>query len=224
MPYLRGALIEYESDFLGPLPNVVLFQFNPERVTRTLQIPERPTGAGSRETSQAGDVPVERLELTAAFSAADLLGEQDVLARASGIGPQLAALEMMVQPKGAIAGLIGEAIDEVGAALSGGGGGDGEATQPIPRERYPRLLFIWGPTRVLPVLIDSMTITESKYDVFLNPVEAEVRLGLTVIVPDSCTDDAVARGASKYTAIAKEALATANLANTAEQIVELIPI
>ena len=43
---LKGALIEYGSDFLGPLPNVVIFQFNPEQVTRTLEIPQRPTGAG----------------------------------------------------------------------------------------------------------------------------------------------------------------------------------
>ena len=40
MPFLmRGAMIEYGSDFLGPLPNVVIFQFNPESLTRTIQIP-----------------------------------------------------------------------------------------------------------------------------------------------------------------------------------------
>ena len=68
---LRGALIEYKSDFLGPLPNVVIFQFNPESLTRNLQIPSRPTGATSRETNQAGEVPVEKITLTAHFSAAD---------------------------------------------------------------------------------------------------------------------------------------------------------
>ena len=67
---LKGALIEYGSDFLGPLPNVVVFQFNPEQVTRTLEIPPRPTGAAGRETSQAGEVPLEKLDLTAKFSAA----------------------------------------------------------------------------------------------------------------------------------------------------------
>jgi hypothetical protein len=31
MPYLlQGALIEYGSDCLGPIPKVVTFQFNPE--------------------------------------------------------------------------------------------------------------------------------------------------------------------------------------------------
>ena len=62
MPYLlKGALIEYGSDFLGPIPNVVIFQFNPESLTRNIQIPNRPTGAGSRETTQAGDIPVEKI-------------------------------------------------------------------------------------------------------------------------------------------------------------------
>ena len=49
MPYLlKGALIEYGSDFLGPIPNVVIFQFNPESMTRNIQIPPRPTGASRR--------------------------------------------------------------------------------------------------------------------------------------------------------------------------------
>jgi len=50
MPFLmRGAMIEYGSDFLGPLPNVVIFQFNPESLTRTIQIPARPSGAAAPE-------------------------------------------------------------------------------------------------------------------------------------------------------------------------------
>ena len=56
MPYLmKGALIEYGSDFFGPIPNIVIFQFNPENLQRNIEIPDRPTGATSRETSQAGE-------------------------------------------------------------------------------------------------------------------------------------------------------------------------
>ena len=54
MPYLlRGALIEYGTDLIGPIPNVVIFQFNPESLTRSLKVPERPTGATARERTQA---------------------------------------------------------------------------------------------------------------------------------------------------------------------------
>jgi hypothetical protein len=92
-PLLKGALIEYGEDFMGPIPNVVLFQFNPESLSRTLQIPSRPTGAASRETSQAGEIPMESISLTAHFSAAQGLNDNHPLAHLFGIDHQLAALE-----------------------------------------------------------------------------------------------------------------------------------
>jgi hypothetical protein len=219
---LRGALIEYGSDFLGPLPNVVLFQFNPETMSRVIQIPPRPSGATARETTQAGELPIEKITIKAQFSAADQLNSNNPLARAFGIGPQLAALEKMVQPSNIIGGLIGEALDAIGDAL--GLGGDAAApTQPIPRQKYPRLLFIWGLTRVLPVVIESMTITEQQYDSLLNPIQADVSIGMAVNPIDKCSEDVIARGALTYTNTAKEAQAILNLANTVELVVDLIP-
>jgi hypothetical protein len=219
MVLLRGALIEYASDFFGPLPNLVIFQFNPDTLTRNISIPDRPTGASSRETSQAGEIPVERITLTAHFSAADQLNTGNIIAENLGIGPQLAALEKMVYPSNLIGGLLGEALDKIGDAL-GFGGGDDIAKQPIPREKYPQILFIWGKTRVLPVLLESMSITEQQYDSSLNPIQAEVALGLAVA---SNPDDKVGKGALKYSNIAKEAQAIVNLANTVELAIDLIP-
>lgn len=223
MPMLRGALIEYGAGLVGPIPNVVIFQFNPESLSRTLQIPSRPTGATQRETTQAGEKTFEKISFKAHFSAANMLADDKVLARMFGIGPQLSALEKMVQPSAKLAGLLGAALDAIGDAV-GLGGGDEPPAQPIPREKFPRTLFIWGITRVLPVTIDSLTISELEYDALLNPLRAEVDLALTVIAVDDCSDDVLAKGALEYTTMAKEAQAIANLANTAEQIVELIPI
>lgn len=219
---LRGALIEYGTDLIGPIPNVVVFQFNPESLSRTLQIPQRPSGATQRETTQAGEKTFEKISFKAHFSAADMLNDDKVLARMFGIGPQLCALEKMVLPSSKIAGLIGAAIDAIGDAI--GGGGDEPPAQPIPREKFPRTLFIWGLTRILPVTIDSMTISELEYDALLNPLRAEVDLRLTVIAVDQCSDDVLAKGALEYTTIAKEAQAIANLVNTVEQVAELFPI
>ena len=217
---LRGALIEYGSGLIGPIPNVVIFQFNPESLSRALQVPARPTGATQRETTQAGEKTFEKITLKAQFSAANMLDEDKALARLFGIGPQLAALEKMVLPSSKIAGLIGAAIDAIAGAVAP----PSPPAQPIPREKYPRILFIWGLTRVLPVTIDSMTIAEQEYDFLLNPVRAEVDITLSVIAIDQCSDDVLAKGALMYSTIAKEAMAMANLANTAEQIVDLIPI
>jgi hypothetical protein len=224
MPFLmRGAMIEYGSDFLGPLPNVVIFQFNPESLTRTIQIPARPSGAAARETTQAGEPSIEKITLKAQFSAADGMGTGNILARTMGVGPRLAALEKMVNPASKLGGLIGAAIDAVGDALGLGGGAEEAPRQPIPREKYPRILFIWGPFRVLPVVIESMSITELQYDFLLNPIQADVSIGLAVNAIDNCSDDTVGKGALEYSNMAKDAQAMLNLANTIEQIAELIP-
>ncbi len=218
---MRGALIEYGSDFMGPIPNVVIFQFNPETLTRTVQIPSRPASATARETTQAGEPSIEKITLKASFSAADEFGENKALARLFGVGTRLAALEKMVYPSNDLLAAIGAALG--GAAGAIGGGGGGAPRQPMPREKYPRILFIWGVYRVLPVIIESMSITEQQYDFLLNPVQAEVSITLAVNANDLCSDDEVAKGAMLYTNMAKDAQAMANLANTAEQIVELIP-
>jgi hypothetical protein len=224
MPYLlRGAMIEYGSDFLGPLPNVVIFQFNPETLTRTIQVPARPSGAAARETTQAGEPAIEKISLKAQFSAADGMGTNNVLARTMGVGPRLAALEKMVHPAGKLGGLIGAALDSIGDALGLGGGGGSDPRQVVPREKYPRILFIWGPFRVLPVVIDSMSITELQYDFLLNPIQADVSIGLSVNAIDNCSDDTVGKGALEYSNLAKEAQAILNLANTIDQVAELIP-
>ena len=198
---------------------MVIFQYNPEQLSRALQVPARPTGATQRETTQAGEKTFERITLKACFSAVNMLDEDKALARLFGIGPQLAALEKMVLPSSKIAGLIGAAIDAIAGAVSP----PSPPAQPIPREAYPRILFIWGPTRVLPVTIDSMTIVEQEYDFLLNPTRAEVDITLSVIATDQCSDDVLAKGALEYSTLAKEAMAIANLANTAEQVVDLIP-
>lgn len=218
--FIKGAMIEYGSDFLGPLPNVVIFQFNPESLTRTIQIPPRPSGGAARETSQAGEPSIEKISFKAQFSAADGMGTGNLLARTMGVGPRLAALEKMVHPAGPISGLIGAAIDAIGSALGGGGG---DARQPIPRESYPRILFIWGPFRILPVVIESMAITELQYDFLLSPIQADVQLSLAVNQIDNCSDDVVGKGALEYSNLAKEAQAILNLANTIEQVTELVP-
>ena len=220
---LKGTLIEYGTDLIGPIPNVVIFQFNPESLTRSMKIPPRPTGPAGRENTQAGEKPLESISFKAQFSAADELKDNKALARKFGVGPRLAALEKMVNPSAEITGLVGAAIDAIGKAIAGGGKGD-PPVQAIPREKYPKIIFIWGLTRVLPVVIDSMRISELEYDSLLNPIRAEVDIELTVNAVDTCSDDKLAKGALKYSTIAKEAQAIANLANTAEQIVELIPI
>ena len=225
---MRAALVEYSGVFLGPIPNVVIFQFNPEQLVRTITIPQPPSqGANGRkqrtETGTSPAPPTESFTITAKFSAVDDLGRGGALSavpRRFGIAPQLAALEKMVYPPKTPGGLIGAVIDAIGSAL--GVGDSTPATRKVPREKAPTLLFIWGPTRVLPVTVKSMTITEQQFDYLLNPVQAEVAIGLEVASapPD---EDVVAIGALTYTNMIKDTQATLNLVKAAELAVDIIP-
>jgi hypothetical protein len=225
---MRGALVEYSGQFLGPIPNIVVFQFNPESLSRTLTIPgvgpvnNSAANRPKRESGTTEAPATESFTVTAQFSAADDLGvggAVGMVPRLFGVGPQLAALEKMVYPPTTPGGVIGAAIDAIGDLL--GGGGEDAPTRPIPPQRVPRILFIWGPTRVLPVRITSMTIVEKQYDVLLNPVEAEVQIGLSVL---SAPVDPVASGAWEYSRMVKDTQATLNLAKVIEFAVDLVPI
>lgn len=228
---LPGALIEYGTGVLGIPLNIVVFQFNPESITRTLNLPAANTSgdperaARRREFGQLAAPPLESFEITAHFSAADDLGKggaASAIPRVFGVGPQIAALEKMAYPSaGLISGLIGAAIDAVGDAL-GLGGDDAGATRGVPRQPAPRILFIWGPSRVVPVRIKSMVVAEQQYDALLNPVQAEVRIGLEI--PNAAPPgDKVAEGALTYTATVKDAQAILNLAKAIELAIDVIP-
>jgi hypothetical protein len=227
--YIRGALVEYGGDFLGPIPNIVVFQFNPEQIARTLNIASRsdntPNKNAQLDTRQTSAPPTESFTITAHFSAADDLGKDSgasAIPRLFGVGPQLAALEKMVYTEGGIiSGAIGAAVDAIGGAL--GGGGNNNPQKPVPREQLPRILFIWGPSRVLPVDIKSMSITEQKFDPLLNPVQAEVQIGLQVTSFPKNSKDTIGKGALTYTQTVKEAQAVLNLAKAVELAVDVIP-
>ncbi|MGH6646432.1 hypothetical protein [Aquabacterium sp.] len=223
---LRGVLVEYGMNILGPIPNIVVFQFNPEQMTRTIVIPQPPaptSGQPRTETHAAAAPPSESFDVSARFSAADDLGAGGAVSaipRLFGVGPQIAALEKMVYPQATPGGLIGAAIDAVGSAISGPSATP--PSQPIPRVPLPRILFIWGPSRVLPVTITSMSIVEQKYDVLLNPIQAEVKIGMRVS-SQAPTDDMVGAGAYKYTQMVKDTQATLNLAKAIEFALDIIP-
>ena len=160
---VRGALISYEP--AGIIPQVVIFQYNPETLTRTLKA--KRSGENSKEKTLTGP-PQEDITLKIEIDAADQLekpgGNPSTVLL--GINPQLAALEMMLYPKSTtvIASMV---LAQVGAI---------EVTSD-----EPFTLFVWGPSKVLPVRITSFSITEQQYDTILNPIQAEVSLTLQVL-------------------------------------------
>src|SRR5262245_40656256 len=162
---LKGAIVGV--DIFNPLASVVIFQYNPDTMTRTLQA-QASGDAGSRsEALRLKGAPVETIKLDVEIDATDQLETGNTLAETTGIYPQLSALEMLLYPKSALV-----IANTVLLAL-----GTLEIIPPIG----PFTLLIWGLKRVLPVRLTEFSITEEAYDTGLNPIRAKVNLGLRVL-------------------------------------------
>jgi hypothetical protein len=207
MPALKGAFINLGAGLLGALPNVVVFQFNPETVSRTPSLAQPPppsTGAGSSDATQQPGQPTESMSFSLRIDATDQLASSNPIAAASGILPTLSALELLMVPADSLSLNL--------FSLSGG-----PAPFQNPPGKLPTVLFFWGPFRILPVTITSMSINETEYDQLLNPVRAEVSVSIQVLTPSQIASDATfALGAYKYTQGVKEVMAALNLINSAQ--------
>ncbi|MCS6886755.1 hypothetical protein [Chloroflexus sp.] len=156
---LKGALVSF--DLPNPQPAVIVFQYNPDTLSRTL---EAQTGSEGADALRIKGAPVETIKLDVELDATDQL-EQG--AAATGLHPQLAALEVLVYPKSSL-------VIANTALLNAG-------TIEILPPQAPFTLFIWGPKRVLPVRLTEFSIAEEAYDPQLNPIRAKVSLGLRVL-------------------------------------------
>ena len=164
---IKGALISYDP--MGFIPQVVIFQYNPEEMTRTLEAQRMQRQGDPAEVQRIKGPPVEKITLKVELDAADQLEkpEQNATAVAMGIYPQLSALEMMLYPKSSW--VIAKTI------LANAG-----AIEIAPPEE-PFTLFVWGISRVVPVRITNFSIAEKYYNPNLNPIAAEVSLTLEVL-------------------------------------------
>ena len=199
---LKGALIGV--DLFNPLASVVVFQYNPDTMTRKLE----PRGMGAEgdrgEAFRLSGPPKETITLALELDATDQLADANPLALASGISPTLAALEMMLYPKSAlvIANTIMSALGTV---------------EILPAEG-PMILFVWGPTRVLPVRLASLSIVEEAYDTLLNPTRAKVDLTLNVLSYTDLKITSPGNALFMVHQITKEVLATTNLFNSVQNV------
>jgi hypothetical protein len=127
-----------------------------------------------------------------------------------GLNPALAALEMMLYPK--VASVIAnDALSLVGTI------------EVIPIDG-PMTLFVWGPTRVLPVRLTSFSITEEAYDPMLNPTRAKVELSLTVLSYHDLSLFSPARALFLAHHMAKEVMAMTNVISSAANIGVSLPL
>jgi hypothetical protein len=163
---IKGAIIGVDP--FNPLASVVVFQYNPEKLTRTLQAQASGgEGAGFSEVMRLKGAPVETFRLEVEIDATDQMERGDSNTSKLGIYPQLSALEMLIYPKSLLV-----AANTVLLALG--------TIEVIPPSA-PLVLFVWGPKRVLPVRLTDFSINEEAHDPNLNPTRATVSLGLRVL-------------------------------------------
>ncbi len=167
---LRGALVAIDT--ANPLPRVVVFQYNPDEMTRTLQARsatgEGTTSSGARnEALRLNGAPIENITLAVEVDATDQLERGDPVATTLGVYPQLSSLEMLLYPPSQTV------IANAALALAG-------TIEVVPPEA-PLTLLVWGVKRVLPVRLTQFSITEQAFDTGLNPTRARVSLGLRVL-------------------------------------------
>lgn len=169
---VKGGIVQVDPGN-GSTLRVIALQYNPDSLTRSLQV--QASGGDGADKSQAlrlKGAAVETLKVEAEIDATDRLEfpDQNASTLASGIHPQIAALELLVQPTSASL--------QANDALSRSG-----VLEVLPLQA-PLTLLVWGKNRILPVRVTDLSITEEAFDVNLNPIRAKVSLGLRVLSVD----------------------------------------
>jgi hypothetical protein len=166
---LNGGLILIDPQSAA-IQRVVILQYNPDTLTRTVQAQTLGGDVGDRLEALRFKAPaIETIKLDAEIDAVDQLEfpEQNPNAVNYGLFPPLAALEMMLYP----------ASTDVQQANSLAAQGMIEIA---PLEGM-LTLFVWTQYRVVPVRVNEFSVTEEMFDASLNPIRAKVSLGMRVL-------------------------------------------
>jgi hypothetical protein len=204
---LKGAIVTIDLATPGASPQTIAFQYNPHEVTRSLTSQLEGGQDQRSEGVRFKGAPEESFTLKIEIDADDAMERGDSRVAESGIYPQLAALEMLAYPQT-------KQVEDANRELA-----QGKLQIGGPSYEAPLALFVWGPKRVLPVTVTSLSITETLFDSRLNPIAAEVTLQLRALSYSNL--DPEHKGYSLFMAYqkGKEQLAKQGLAGNADSLV-----
>lgn len=179
---IKGGIVLIDPE-TSAVKRIITLQYNPDTLTRTLQVQGVGAEGGDRsEALRLKGPPIETIKLDAEIDATDQLEQADSDATQVGIHPQLAALETILYPTST------QLLENNRLAQSG--------TLEIAPMQAPLTLFIWSKNRILPVRLTDFSITEEAFDANLNPIRAKVSLGLRILSIDDLGFDH--KGGSLY--------------------------
>ena len=165
---LKGGIVLIDPSTSAVI-RIIALQYNPETLSRSLQIKALAEGGDRSDVMRLTGPPVETIKVDVEIDATDQLEfpDQNPTAPELGIFPQLAALETIVYP-------ANSQIQANNRLASSG------TLEIVPMET-PLTLFIWSKNRVLPVRLTDFSVTEEAFDPALNPIRAKVSLGMRVL-------------------------------------------
>jgi len=166
---LKGGIVLIDPN-TSAMQRVIVLQYNPDTLSRTLQIQGHSEGGDRSEALRLKGPAVETIKVEAEIDATDYMEVGNSMVGELGIYPQLAALETIVYPRS-------EQLQANNKLARSG------TLEILPMEA-PLALFVFGKSRVLPVRITDFSITEEAFDPNLNPIRAKVSLGMRVISID----------------------------------------
>ncbi|MEW1661016.1 MULTISPECIES: hypothetical protein [unclassified Streptomyces] len=170
---IRSGIVVVDPDLNIP-QRIIVLQFNPDTLERQVA-PQAAGGEGDsggggggsggdrNEALRLKGPAQETWKFTAEIDATDQLD----VAAPEGIHPELAVLEMLVQPTTAQL-LAASKLTKKG-------------TLEISPIEMPLTLFTWGSKRVMPVRLTELSVNESAFDVNLNPIRASLSIGMKVL-------------------------------------------
>ena len=163
---LKGGLVLLNPNTSAVL-RVIVLQYNPDTLTRSLQIQGVGETGDRSEALRIKAPAVETIKIDAEVDATDQLETGQTTAAQFGIHPQLAALETLAHP-------TARQLQNNNALAQSG------TLEIIPMET-PLTVFVWSRSRIVPVRLTELSITEDAFDPSLNPIRAKVSLGMRVL-------------------------------------------
>jgi hypothetical protein len=165
---IRGGIVLVDPAS-GAVRRVITLQYNPDSLSRTLQVQGVGDNGDRSEALRLKGPAVETIKLEAELDATDQLEfpNDNPVAVEFGLHPQIAALESLLNPT--VASLVSQ------NTLANAG------TLEIAASEAPLALFVWSAQRVVPVRVTEFSVTEEAFDPLLNPIRAKLSLGLRVL-------------------------------------------
>ena len=165
---VKGGIVLVDPD-TGAVRRVIALQYNPEKLSRSFKVQRAGEGAEKSDALRLTGPAVETFRLEAEIDAADQLEfpEQNPTAVETGVAPQLAVLEALVNPT----------ADDLRSRQQLAAKG----TLEIAPAESALPVFVWGKNRIAPVLVEDFSIEEEAYGPSLDPIRAKVSLSLRVL-------------------------------------------